>query len=68
MERFGRDDFDLESKSHSVSNELRELSKELIEKLGHGVTEIRVLGMYSHMEKYMLVCIIRKKQMGKMII
>ena len=44
-----------------------ELSKELIEKLGHGVTEIRVQGMYSHTEKYMLVCIIRKKQIGSMM-
>ena len=43
------------------------LSIELMEKLGHGVTEIRVLGMYSHTEKYMLVCIIRKKQLGEMM-
>ena len=43
------------------------MSQELIEKLGHGVTEIRVQGMYSHTEKYMLVCIVRKKQIGKMM-
>lgn len=43
------------------------LSAELIERLGHGVTEIRVVGMYSHSEKYMLVCIIRKKQVGEMM-
>lgn len=42
-------------------------SAELIEKLGHGVTEIRVQGMYSHTEKYMIVCIIRKKQIGEMM-
>ena len=40
---------------------------ELLEKLGHGVTEIRVTGMYSHTDKYMLVCIIRKKQVGEMM-
>lgn len=50
-----------------VTNKPNELSQELIENLGHGVTEIRVQGMYSHEEKYMLVCIIRKKQLGEMM-
>ncbi|MBQ8323474.1 MAG: YitT family protein [Clostridia bacterium] len=50
-----------------VTDKPEELSAELIEKLKHGVTEIRVLGMYSHTEKYMLVCIIRKKQIGEMM-
>lgn len=50
-----------------VTDKPEELSKTLIEKLGHGVTEIRVQGMYSHTEKYMLVCIIRKKQVGEMM-
>ena len=50
-----------------VTDHPDELSAELIEKLAHGVTEIRVLGMYSHTEKYMLVCIIRKKQIGEMM-
>ena len=44
-----------------------EISQELMEKLGHGVTEIRVHGMYSDTDKYMLVCIIRKKQVGEMM-
>ena len=50
-----------------VADSTCDLSAELIEKLEHGVTEIRVLGMYSHTEKYMLVCIIRKKQIGEMM-
>ena len=50
-----------------VTDKPEELSKTLMEKLGHGVTEIRVQGMYSHTEKYMLVCIIRKKQVGEMM-
>ena len=50
-----------------ITDKPEEVSKDLLEQLGHGVTEIRVLGMYSHTEKYMLVCIIRKKQMGKMM-
>lgn len=44
-----------------------QISCELIEKLHHGVTEICVEGKYSHTEKYMVVCIIRKKQIGEMI-
>ena len=44
-----------------------ELAEEIIAKLGHGVTEIRAQGMYSHTDKYMLVCIIRKKQVGEMM-
>lgn len=50
-----------------ITDKPEELSAELIEKLGHGVTEIKVTGMYSHQEKYMVVCIIRKKQIGEMI-
>ena len=50
-----------------MTDKPEELSAELIEKLGHSVTEIRVQGMYSHTEKYMLVCIIRKKQVGEMM-
>ena len=50
-----------------VTDKPDELSIELMEKLGHGVTEIRVHGMYSNTDKYMLVCIIRKKQIGEMM-
>ena len=50
-----------------VTDKPEELSAELLSSLGHGVTEIRVTGMYSHTEKYMLVCIIRKKQIGAMM-
>ena len=50
-----------------VTDKPDELSAELIERLKHGVTEIRVQGMYSHTEKFMLVCIIRKKQVGEMM-
>lgn len=50
-----------------VTDKPDELSAELMEKLGHGVTEIRVHGMYSNTDKYMLVCIVRKKQIGEMM-
>lgn len=50
-----------------VTDKPNELTAELIEKLKHGVTEIRVVGGYTHVEKTMLVCIIRKKQVGDML-
>ena len=50
-----------------VTDKPEQLSAELLQELKHGVTEIRVVGMYSHTEKYMLVCIIRKKQVGQMM-
>ncbi|MBE5734668.1 MAG: YitT family protein [Clostridiales bacterium] len=50
-----------------ITDKPDELSNELIEKLHHGVTEVRVEGMYSHTEKFMVVCIIRKKQIGEMM-
>ncbi len=50
-----------------ITDKPEELSQELIEKLHHGVTEVRVEGMYSHTEKFMVVCIIRKKQIGEMM-
>ena len=36
-------------------------------KLKRGVTEIRVHGMYSDTDKYMLVCIVNKRQVGEMM-
>ena len=50
-----------------VTSQPNELSQELMRKLKHGVTEIKVQGMYSNTEKYMLVCIINKRQIGEMM-
>ncbi|MBQ8174577.1 MAG: YitT family protein [Clostridia bacterium] len=44
-----------------------EVSEALMNRLRHGVTEIRVHGMYSDTDKYMLVCIINKRQIGEMM-
>ncbi len=44
-----------------------ELSQELMSRLKHGVTEIKVHGMYSHSDRYMIVCIINKRQIGEMM-
>ena len=50
-----------------ITDKPEEISQELMENLHHGVTEIKVVGMYSHTDKYMIVCIIRKKQIGDMM-
>ncbi|MBQ9784963.1 MAG: YitT family protein [Clostridia bacterium] len=50
-----------------ITAQPQELSAELIEKLKHGVTEIKVHGVYSGTDKYMLVCIINKRQIGEMM-
>ncbi len=50
-----------------VTDSPNELSAELMEKLHHGVTEIRVTGMYSNTDKYMVVCIVRKREIGEVM-
>ena len=50
-----------------VTNHPDELAEELMQKLRHGVTQIRVSGMYSGTDRYMLVCIINKRQIGDMM-
>ncbi len=50
-----------------ITSEPNELSNELLTKLKHGVTEISVHGMYSDTDKFMLVCIINKRQLGEMM-
>lgn len=50
-----------------VTSQPNELARELMTRLKHGVTEIRVHGMYSDTDKYMLICIINKRQIGEMM-
>ncbi len=50
-----------------VTSHPKELSEELITRLRHGVTSIRVHGMYSGTDKHMLVCIVNKRQIGDMM-
>ena len=50
-----------------ITREPTELSEELMKKLKHGVTRIEVHGMYSDTERYMLICIINKRQIGDMM-
>ncbi len=48
-----------------VTNHAEEIAREIMEKTHHGVTELPGLGMYSHTEHKVLVCIIRKRQIGE---
>ena len=50
-----------------ITKEPIALSDELMKKLKHGVTKIEVHGMYSDTERYMLICIINKRQIGEMM-
>ena len=50
-----------------VTTHPEELADELMKKLKHGVTSMKVQGMYTDSEKYMLVCIINKRQIGEMM-
>ncbi len=42
-----------------------ELAKEIMEKTHHGVTLMHATGMYSHTEKSMLVCLVRKRNIAQ---
>ena len=50
-----------------ITKNPEELSDVLMNRLKHGVTGIKVHGMYSDTDRYMLVCIINKRQIGEMI-
>ncbi len=47
-----------------ITSDPEAVSKELIEKLGRGVTMLHATGMYSHNEKALLICVIRKSQLA----
>ncbi len=50
-----------------ITSQPDELAAELIARLKHGVTKMQVHGVYSGSDKYMLVCIINKRQIGEMM-
>ena len=50
-----------------ITSDPEALADELMTKLKHGVTSMKVQGMYTDSEKYMLVCIINKRQIGEMM-
>ncbi|MBQ2740324.1 MAG: YitT family protein [Clostridia bacterium] len=50
-----------------ITDKPEELSAEIMAKLRHGVTALHAQGMYTHKEKTLLVCIIRKRQVGELL-
>ena len=50
-----------------ITDKPEELSAELISKLKHSVTALHAQGMYTHGEKTLLICIIRKRQIGEFL-
>ena len=47
-----------------VTEHPEELSKEIIEKLGHSVTVTNARGMYQNKDRYLLICVIRSRQVA----
>ncbi len=50
-----------------ITSDPAAISEEIMTKLKHGVTEVNAHGMYSHTDKFVLVCIINKRQIGDMM-
>ena len=50
-----------------ITDKPQELAQVLMKEMKHGVTRISVHGMYSDTDKYMLICIINKRQIGEMM-
>ncbi len=50
-----------------ITSQPDQLANILMTRLKRGVTEMKVHGMYSDTDRYMLVCIINKRQLGEMM-
>lgn len=50
-----------------ITERAEEISAELMSKLGRGVTTIHAEGMYTHTDKTLLICIVRKRQVGEFL-
>ncbi len=50
-----------------ITDNPEDLATEIMTTLKHGVTEMNVQGMYTHHNKYMIVCIVRKRDISKMM-
>ncbi len=58
--------FKIAYKFEIVTNHPEEISEEIMEKTHHGVTLMHATGMYTHQDKSLLVCIIRKRQVAEL--
>lgn len=52
-------------KMEVITDQPDELARELIEKLGHSCTVTGARGMYANKEKYLLICVIRNRQIAE---
>ncbi len=50
-----------------ITSDPEAIAADIMTKLKHGVTEVNAHGMYSHSDKFVLVCIINKRQIGDMM-
>lgn len=48
-----------------VTDHPDEISQEIIDKLDRSVTLIHAVGMYSHADKNLLICLVRKRELGE---
>lgn len=50
-----------------ITDRAEDLATELMHRLGRGVTTLHAEGMYTHRDKTLLICIIRKRQVGEFL-
>lgn len=50
-----------------ITDKADELSTEIMTSLGRGVTTLHAEGMYTHSEKIILICIVKKRQVGEFL-
>ena len=50
-----------------ITDKAEEISAELMTKLRRGVTLLRAEGMYTHSDKALLICIVKKREVGEFI-
>ena len=50
-----------------ITDQPEKLAEEIMSRLGRGVTALHAQGMYTHKEKTLIVCIIRKRQIGELL-
>lgn len=50
-----------------ITDKAEEISDEIMQKLKRGVTLVHAEGMYTHSDKCLLICIVRKREMGEFL-
>jgi uncharacterized membrane-anchored protein YitT (DUF2179 family) len=50
-----------------MGDKAEEISSELMKKLRRGVTLLHAEGMYTHTDKALLICIVKKREVGEFL-